>query len=174
MAPAAWVRAAPPGHFGASANAIEAKTHQHRPILTHEVRRKIHGSPRSNYHRFQVWVAMHFARVLSSGEFLWLCIFLDLLEIPALVGIWRVADPFVAMGATVTYLTQTVIQLVALPVLGEQARLKEEADDARELEQTRTLNAIHKLSRDVHEWTESQNEILETQNQVLEELRGRR
>jgi len=155
-------------------NALEAREHVHRPVMSHEVRRRRHAhNPHlSRYHRFQVWLAVRLAGILSSPEFLWLCIALDLLEIPALVGIWRVADPFVAMGATVTYLTQTVIQLVALPILGEQQRLEEEADDMREREQGRTLTAIHRLTRELHEWQEQQMTILRGQDEVLSELRG--
>jgi hypothetical protein len=162
---------------GASANALDAKLHQHRPVLTQQIRKKIHqnGNPRpTRYHRFQIWIALHFARILSSAEFLWFCIALDCFEIPAIVIQIRNVGLLNSAITIVTFLAQTVIQLIALPVLGEQARLKEEADDARELEQTRTLNAIHKLSRDVHEWQEQQMEILSAQDQTLAELKEQR
>lgn len=141
--------------------------------MSHEVRRKryAHNPHLSRYHRFQVWIAVRAASVLSSPEFLWACIILDLLEVPALVAIWRSTSPFVAVGATVTYLTQTVIQLVALPILGEQQRLKEEADDEREREHGRTLHAIHHLAKDLHKWQEQQMDILRGQDEVLAELR---
>jgi hypothetical protein len=154
-------------------NAAEAREHVHRPVMTHDVRmkRRRHNPHVSRYHRFQVWIATRAAGVLSSPEFLWACIILDLLELPALFVIWNSTPPFAAMGATVTYLTQTVIQLVALPILGEQQRLKEMADDEREREHGRTLTAIHRMTREVHEWTEAQNETLAKQDEVLAELR---
>jgi hypothetical protein len=79
-------------------------------------------------------------RVLGSMVFFWFCVFLDILAIPGLIltVMATLGHPtphsllFIAVGVTiVAFLSQTVIQLLALPVLQYSGNLSQEAADAR-------------------------------------------
>jgi hypothetical protein len=88
--------------------------------------------------------------------FFWFCVILDLVELPAVL---QNLTPIVV----VTYISQTVIQLLALPLLGAGQRIIAEAQDARAEADHRTLTALHTIN--VH-----QLEILRR----LDKLEGRR
>lgn len=63
------------------------------------------------YTTFNSWVAVKLGNVLSSMNFFWVCVALDLIELP----------PVIAAHSVIiwcTYLSSVVFQLLALPVLG--------------------------------------------------------
>ena len=65
---------------------------------------------------FDDWLAEKLGNVLSSMNFFYVCLILDGIELP----------PVIAQHDIITwcvYLSQTVIQLIALPVLGAQQKL---------------------------------------------------
>ena len=65
--------------------------------------------------RFNNWLATYLGNALSSMPFFYICVLLDLVELP----------PVIQAGNIIiwcTYLSQTVIQLIALPILGAQQK----------------------------------------------------
>lgn len=69
--------------------------------------------------RFNNWLANFLGNALSSMYFFYFCVVLDLCEL----------DPVIQSHSVitwVTYISQSVIQLIALPVLGAQNKLQQD------------------------------------------------
>lgn len=131
----------------------EAETHVHRLVLSRHVFAQVFGS--GSVDRFNALIAVKSTSVLSSMWFFWFCVLLDLTELALgnprswTVVIW------------VTYLSQTVIQLLALPLLGAGQRIIAASQDARAEADHETLLAIHTLSKQQLQILRGQNEILD-------------
>lgn len=65
----------------------------------------------NKYNSFNQWVAVKLGNVLSSMTFFWVCVALDLIELPPVIEAHSVI-------IWCTYLSSVVFQLLALPVLG--------------------------------------------------------
>jgi hypothetical protein len=129
-----------------------AETHVHRLVQTRHVRAQVFGSNPAD--RFNTVIAIKATTVLSSMWFFWFCVLLDLAELPAVIQAASVI-------AWVTYISQTVIQLLALPLLGAGQRIIAAAQDARAEADHETLQAIHQLSTQQIKILRGQNEILD-------------
>ncbi len=127
----------------------------HRLVQAIDVRSKVHGS--SAVGRANGWLAVRATAVLSSMWFFWICVLLDLAALPAVIAAASII-------AWVMYASQTVIQLLALPLLGAGQRIISEAQDARAETDHETLVALHQMS-------EQQIKILNGQNEILDLLR---
>lgn len=69
--------------------------------------------------RFNDWLAGLLGNTLSSMAFFYVCVLLDLIELPPVIAAHDVI-------VWCTYVSQTVIQLIALPVLGYQQKTAQE------------------------------------------------
>jgi hypothetical protein len=69
--------------------------------------------------RFNCWLALRLGAMLSSMAFFYLCVLLDLIELGPVIAAHDVI-------IWVTYLSQSVIQLIALPILGAQQQLQQD------------------------------------------------
>ena len=127
----------------------------HRLIQTRNVISRVHGT--SAIERFNGRIAVAATSVLGSMWFFWFCVLLVLVELPAVFAARSVM-------AWVMYISQTVIQLLALPLLGAGQRINSAAQDARAETDHETLVTLHTLSV-------QQIQILEGQGEVLELLR---
>ena len=127
----------------------------HRLIQSQHVITRVHGT--SAVDRLNGRIAVAATTVLSSMWFFWFCVLLVLVELPAVFTARSVI-------AWVMYISQTVIQLLALPLLGAGQRIISAAQDARAETDHDTLVTLHRLSV-------QQIEILEGQNEVLDLLR---
>lgn len=82
--------------------------------------------------RWNAWLANRLGNLLSSMYFFYFCVVLDLIEL----------GPVISAHSTilwVTYLSQAVIQLVALPILGAQNKLQQ----ANHMEVMHHIKKIH-------------------------------
>lgn len=127
----------------------------HRLIQSRHVISLIHGS--SGIERVNGRIAVAATTVLGSMWFFWFCVALVLVELPAVIAARSVM-------AWVMYISQTVIQLLALPLLGAGQRIISAAQDARAETDHETLVALHTLSV-------QQIQILKGQDDVLDLLR---
>lgn len=127
----------------------------HRLIQSRHVITRVHGT--SAVGRLNGRIAVAATTVLSSMWFFWFCVLLVLVELPAVFAARSVI-------AWVMYISQTVIQLLALPLLGAGQRIISAAQDARAETDHDTLVTLHRLSV-------QQIQILEGQNEVLDLLR---
>lgn len=81
--------------------------------------------------RWNDWLANKLGNSLSSMYFFYFCIVLDLVEL----------DPIIKLHSVVAwcaYLSQSVIQLIALPVLGAQNKLQQKSHND-------TMKAVNNL-----------------------------
>jgi hypothetical protein len=127
----------------------------HKLIQSRHVIPLVHGT--SAIDQVNARIAVAATTVLGSMWFFWFCVVLILVELPAVVAARSVM-------AWVMYISQTVIQLLALPLLGAGQRIISAAQDARAETDHETLVALHTLSV-------QQIQILRGQNDVLDLLR---
>ncbi len=111
--------------------------HVPRLVLSQHVRPQIFGSRQVD--RLNSAIAVKATAVLGSMWFFWFCLILDLAELPAVIQ----ANTSIAW---VTYISQTVIQLLALPLLGAGQRIIAAAQDARAEADHETLTALHRIN----------------------------
>jgi hypothetical protein len=112
-------------------------THIPQLVLTRNVRPFVFGA--HSVGRINAAIAVKATAVLSSMWFFWFCVLLDLFELPAVI---QAASSI----AWVTYISQTVIQLLALPLLGAGQRIIAATQDARADADHRTLSALHSMN----------------------------
>lgn len=130
----------------------------HRLIQSRHVIGRVHGT--SAIDRVNGSIAVAATTVLSSMWFFWFCVLLVLIELPAVFAARSVI-------AWVMYISQTVIQLLALPLLGAGQRIISAAQDARAETDHDTLIMLHKLSVQQIQILEGQNEVLDVLRKVL-------
>jgi hypothetical protein len=124
--------------IGAGFTDLEAMI-RHVPELVRatDVRHRVFGVGSIN--RFNSTIAVSATQVLSSMWFFWFCVILDLVELPAVL---QNLTPIIV----VTYISQTVVQLLALPLLGAGQRIIAAAQDARAEADHKTLTALHTIN----------------------------
>lgn len=88
---------------------------------------------------FNNWLSNKLANGLSTVTFFYLCVVLDLVELPPVIKAHDVIT-------WCTYLSQTVIQLLALPLLAYQNKRQQESHDQTQAK----LSLMHKHIREVH------------------------
>jgi hypothetical protein len=135
----------------------------HRLVRAKDAQARIHGASPAG--RFNAWLAVRATAVLGNMWFFWFCVILDLLELPAVIASRSVIS-------VVTYISQTVIQLLALPLLQVGQRIISEAQDMRAETDHETLVALHRLSEQQIHILKGQSQVLEGQDDVLAELRS--
>jgi len=111
--------------------------HVPRLVTRRDIHLRVFGA--GDINRLNGRIAVRATSVLSSMWFFWFCVLLDLAELPAVIS---AASPVVI----VSYISQTVIQLLALPLLGAGQRIIAEAQDARAEADHETLTALHALN----------------------------
>jgi len=111
--------------------------HVPRLVKSNDVHHQVFGASAVN--RLNGRIAVRATTVLGSMWFFWFCVLLDLAELPAVI---KAATPVVV----VSYISQTVIQLLALPLLGAGQRIIAAAQDARAEADHETLTALHAIN----------------------------
>ncbi len=74
--------------------------------------------------KFNRDLAVYLGNKLGSMGFFYICVVLDVAELPAVIASHSVID-------WVTYIAQTVIQLVALPIISTQQNIQQENTSAK-------------------------------------------
>lgn len=83
--------------------------------------------------KFNRWLGNKLANAVGTMSFFYICVILDLLELSPVVKSHSVIT-------WITYLSQTVIQLLALPLLAYQGKIQNENHD----EVMSHVKALHK------------------------------
>ncbi len=138
----------------------DAKAHTPRLVLSHHVHKKVHGDHmmgRINT-RLAVWVT----KLVGSMWCAYLFALLALISLPAAI---HSRDPLII----VSWIAQTFLQLVLLPIIIVGQNVLAAASDARAESDHETLIAIHTLTTEVHEIALQQTTILK----MLEEKADR-
>ena len=98
--------------------------------------------------------------------FFWFCLVLDLIELPAVIQASSVMT-------WVTYIAQTVIQLLALPALGAGQALMQATNDARAEADHKTLVALHTMNRTQLQILEALQKLGTNQDELLNRIAGK-
>jgi len=135
-----------------------AMRHQPRLVLSHDVHAKVHGT--GTMGRFNTWLAVHITKTVGSMWIAYLFACIALISLPAAI---RSGDVIVI----VSWVAQTFLQLVLLPIIIVGQNVIQAANDARAEADHATLAAVHRLTVDIHS-------INETQTVILDQLRAAR
>ena len=133
-----------------------AKRHQPRLVLSQDVHSKIHGSGTAG--RFNTWLAVRITRTVGTMWTAYLFACISLISLPAAL---HSGDVIVI----VSWVAQTFLQLVLLPIIIVGQNVIQAANDARAEADHETLSAVHRLTVEIHS-------INEGQTAILDQLRG--
>ena len=134
----------------------QAKAHVPKLVLTHHAHAAVHGE--SPIALFNTRVAV---RVTKSVGSMWCAYVFALLALISLPAALRSGNPIII----VSWIAQTFLQLVLLPIIIVGQNVQAAASDARALSDHETLLSIHTLTSEVHTIAQQQSKILE----ILEE-----
>ncbi|MDE2022447.1 MAG: hypothetical protein KGI71_06065 [Patescibacteria group bacterium] len=104
--------------------------------------------------RFNNWFAVWLGNMLSSIAFFYVCVVLDAIELGPVIAAHDVI-------VWCTYLSQTVIQLIALPILGVMQRIGNDNHATTHAHHERHAAKIDRLIKDLEEIKESQKKEIE-------------
>ena len=128
-----------------------AKRHQPRLVLSRDVHATVHGTGPAG--RFNTWLAVRITRTVGSMWIAYLFACIALVSLPAAL---HSGDVIVI----VSWVAQTFLQLILLPIIIVGQNVIQATNDARAEADHETLTAVHKLTIEVHEINEAQSAIL--------------
>lgn len=128
-----------------------AMAHQPRLVLSRHVQGAIHGHGAAG--RFNMWLAVRITRTVGT---MWIAYLFGAIALISLPAALRSGDVIVI----VSWVAQTFLQLVLLPIIIVGQNVIQAANDARAEADHETLTAVHRLTVEVHSINENQTEIL--------------
>jgi hypothetical protein len=128
-----------------------AKQHQPRLVLSSAVHSKIHGT--GPVSRFNTMLALTITKSVGTMWVAYAFAALALISLPAAIASGEII-------VIVSWIAQTFLQLVLLPIIIVGQNVIQAANDARAEADHETLTAIHTLTIAVHSINEAQTEIL--------------
>ena len=128
-----------------------AKRHRPRLVQSTHVMGAIHGSGRAG--RFNTWLAVRITKTVGSMWIAYLFGAIALISLPAALASGEVI-------VIVSWVAQTFLQLVLLPIIIVGQNVIQAANDARAEADHETLTAVHMLTVEVHTINVAQTEIL--------------
>lgn len=135
-----------------------AMAHVPRLVTKHEVRAAVHGT--GPLGRFNSRLAVIITRAIGTMWAAYLFALISLVSFPAALHAFQTGDTVTG----VTWLSQSFIQLVLLPIIVVGQNVISTAQDARAEADHETLTSLHTIN--VH-----QLKILEQQEEILQQLR---
>ncbi len=134
----------------------DARAHIPQLVLSQHVHEKIHGT--GVVGRINTRLAVGITKSVGSMWCAYLFALIALISLPAAIS---THDPLII----VTWIAQTFLQLVLLPIIIVGQNVQAAASDARAESDHKTLMAIHTLTVEVHDIAQQQTTILK----ILEE-----
>src|SRR5579859_1917003 len=129
----------------------DAKNHKPKLVLNQHVMPKVHGD--NAIGRFNTRIAVRITRTVGSMWCAYVFALLALISFPAAIS---TGQPIII----VSWIAQTFLQLVLLPIIIVGQNVQAAASDARAESDHKTLLAIHTLTREVHTLAERQTDML--------------
>ncbi len=131
---------------------MNAKAHKPRLVLTRHAHKTVHGD--NALGRFNTWVAVAITKSVGS---MWCAYVFALLALISLPSAIQSGNSIVI----ISWIAQTFLQLVLLPIIIVGQNVQAAATDARAESDHETLISIHTLTAEVHTIAEQQTKILE-------------
>lgn len=129
-----------------------ARAHKPRLVLSSHVMEAVHGTGAAA--RFNTWLAVRITRTVGTMWIAYAFAALALISLPAALASGEII-------VIVSWVAQTFLQLVLLPIIIVGQNVIQAANDARAEADHETLTAVHRLTVEVHEINVAQTEILE-------------
>jgi hypothetical protein len=129
-----------------------AKRHQPRLVLSSHVLGSVHGAGVAG--RFNTWLAVRITKTVGSMWIAYAFAAIALISLPAALASGEVI-------VIVSWVAQTFLQLVLLPIIIVGQNVIQAANDARAEADHETLSAVHRLTVEVHAINEAQTTILD-------------
>lgn len=130
----------------------KAREHTHKLILNRDVQKNIHGD--SALGRINNYIAVKITQIVGSMWCAYIFVLLTLISLPAAIESHNTI-------VIVSWIAQTFLQLVLLPIIIVGQNVQAAASDARAKHDHDTLNAIHTLSDEIYKINEQQTTILD-------------
>ncbi len=150
-----------PGGEVHQAPMADARRHSPRLVTSHEIRAVIHGT--SMLGRFNNRLAVTITRGVGTMWAAYVFVILALISFPQALAAFRQGDTLTG----ITWLSQSFLQLVLLPIIIVGQNVISASQDARAEADHETLTALHTMSV-------RQLQLLEQQEKILELLQRNR
>jgi hypothetical protein len=128
-----------------------AKRHQPLLVQSIHVQSAVHGSGPAG--RFNTWLAVGITKTVGSMWIAYLFAAIALISLPAALASGQII-------VIVSWVAQTFLQLVLLPIIIVGQNVIQAANDARAEADHETLSAVHRLTVEVHSIDVAQTAIL--------------
>jgi len=128
-----------------------AKRHRPRLVQSAHVQGAVHGTGAAG--RFNTWLAVRITKTVGSMWIAYVFAAIALISLPAALASGQVI-------VIVSWVAQTFLQLVLLPIIIVGQNVIQAANDARAEADHETLTAVHMLTVEVHAINVAQTEIL--------------
>ena len=128
-----------------------AKAHQPRLVVSRDVHTQIHGESRPG--RINTWLAVRITKTVGTMWIAYLFAGIALISLPAAIASQEII-------VIVSWVAQTFLQLVLLPIIIVGQNVIQAANDARAEADHETLTAVHRITVEVHAINEAQTAIL--------------
>ena len=132
--------------------------HVPRLVTSHDVQRRVHGTSRIG--RFNNWLAVLITRAVGTMWAGYLFVLIALVSLPQALTAFVQGDTVTG----ITWLSQSFLQLVLLPIIIVGQNIISASQDARAAADHETLTALHTMNV-------RQLQILEQQEKILEMLK---
>jgi len=129
-----------------------SRMHKPRLVLSHHVHKHVHGE--GPIHLFNTRLAVKITRTVGSMWCAYAFAVIALISLPSAI---KTHDPIII----VSWVAQTFLQLVLLPIIIVGQNVQSAASDARAESDHETLVSVHALTTEVHQIQEQQTKILE-------------
>ena len=131
---------------------MQAKAHKPKLVLSHHVHKTIHGE--SAIGHFNTWVAVKVTKSVGSMWCAYVFAVIALISLPSAI---QSGNSIII----ISWIAQTFLQLVLLPIIIVGQNVQAAASDARAESDHETLISIHTLTSEVLTIAEQQSKILE-------------
>jgi hypothetical protein len=138
-----------------------------RLITTRTVGSEVHGAGRIG--QFNYALAVRITKAVGTMWAAYLFVLISLISFPQALNAFLHGDTFVG----ISWLSQSFLQLVLLPIIIVGQNVISTAQDARAEADHLTLTTLHDMNVRQLTMLEQQKKILEQQSQILEMLKGR-
>src|SRR5689334_3694832 len=138
--------------------------HKPRLITTRSVRTVVHGG--GPIGRFNSWLAVHITRAVGTMWAAYVFVLISLVSFPQAVHAFLTGDTFVG----ISWLSQSFLQLVLLPIIIVGQNVISASQDARAEADHLTLTTLHAINVRQLRMLEQQRAMLQQQREILDLL----
>jgi hypothetical protein len=158
-------RISSPEHRAAYA-AAKARPMEHKPrlITSRSVEHQVHGA--GKFGKVNSWLAVRITRAVGTMWAAYVFVLISLISFPQAVHAFMTGDTFVG----ISWLSQSFLQLVLLPIIIVGQNVISASQDARAEADHITLSTLHSINVRQLKMLEQQEEMLKQQRAILELL----